>query len=141
VSAPGELDNKEEARRLILFNEVVIGRFGGTDMDYVWGTCLHHLTEYRRKLWIFTEVKAKGKDLCDPQYQVLTGLVDGLYRPNKVNSFAFHVEHEVPEGDIELGVCRVVKFYSKGKWHTPKRGELFQPMWQLTVEKYGLPKK
>jgi len=100
--------NRERAKQLIDFNGLKYKNKDCTDIDY--------MMEVNGKLFIFGEVKTKGKELPTGQRLMFEHLCKAIY---PIPVIVFIAEHEVinPDDDIVLKDCKVVKYYHINKWH------------------------
>ena len=103
-------------KQLIEFAGMPIGPIGLTDID---ATC-----EYHNTLWVFMEVKKKGREIDDAKGQEVWYLrtINAIDRSGK-DAVLYVCEHSVedPRRPILLKDTEVTKAYWKGRWYSPPR--------------------
>lgn len=112
----GLIQCQGRAKQLIEFAGMPIGPIGLTDID---ATC-----EYHNTLWVFMEVKKKGREIDDSKGQEVwyTRTINAIDRSGK-DAVLYVCEHSVedPRRPILLKDTEVTKAYWKGRWYSPPR--------------------
>lgn len=108
----GKIRNREQAQQIRDFSGLRWGTITPTDIDGFF--------EINNELFVFIEIKFKGKNLPYGQKLALERLIDILQKDKKaILIIAKHNEN--PEDDINAAACEVVQYRFRGKWVIPTR--------------------
>ncbi len=105
----GVIEDRERARQIRDFRELLYGTITPTDID--------GLIEYHGKAYVFIETKLKGTPIKDGQRLALERMADDLTRAKRP-TLCIIAEHDVqdPLKDINVAETQVKEYRWRGEW-------------------------
>ena len=110
----GKIHNLTRYKQPVEFDGLAYGKITPTDID--------GLIEYRNRVFVFYELKLRGKEMDHGQRMALQNVVDGLNCEGKY-AILFKCEHDVHDAEkhVDAATAEVTSIYWNGKWTEPKR--------------------
>ena len=110
----GKIHNLARYKQSVEFHGLRYGKITPTDID--------GLIEYRNKVFVFYELKLRGKTIDHGQKMALQNVADGLNRQGKY-AIVLKCEHDVHDTAkiVDAATAEVTLVYWFGKWTQPKQ--------------------
>lgn len=109
----GEIKNKEFARQIRDFSELIFENVTPTDID--------GLIEFNNCIYILMETKYLKDELPQGQERALINLVDTIFEASKKGLLIIAIHNKQPKEDIPFHACRVTRYRSRKSWYSPKK--------------------
>ena len=113
----GKIHNLARYKQPVEFEGVRYGKITPTDID--------GLIEYRNRVFVFYELKLRGKTIDHGQKIAFQNIVDGLHGDGKF-AILFKCEHDVIDTDeiVDAATSEVTSVYWNQKWTKPKKPQI-----------------
>lgn len=107
------ITNRKKAKQLLAFDDMFYGRCSPTDIDFS--------IDFQQKVFIFGEVKTKGRPLTLGQRIHLEGLCNAIALGG-LDAYAVLCSHDTSdcEEDVHVSEAYIEKVYYQGQWITSK---------------------
>lgn len=123
---PAQIRNREQARQLTLFH--------GLRFDTISPTNVDAFVEFGGRLFVFVETKREGAALPVGQLIALKRLCDACQSESR-EAIVVLTRHDT-QGDIDLALTRVEKFWHRGRWHRTNGDWTLRELLDLFHERY-----